>query len=120
MARARSLHGRPPVDGRRALREVEALARLAKALGHPARIAILRVLARRRACVHGDIAGRFRLAPSTVAEHLRVLKEAGWIRGRVTGPNVSYCLDTCALEEMRRLLAPLQVACTRPSPESCT
>lgn len=120
MARASARRAQPRPRTRRVRREAERYALLAKALGHPTRIAILGVLARRRACMHGDIAGRFRLAPSTVAEHLRVLKQAGWIRGQIAGPNVSYCLDTSALEPMRRLLASLQVACTRPSPESCT
>lgn len=95
-----------------------ALARLAKALGHPVRVRILRLVSRRSGCVHGDIAVQFRLARSTVAEHLRILKQAGWIRGHIAGPNVCYCLDVSAVERMRDLLALLHGPSTCPSPES--
>lgn len=98
--------------------EGERLARLAKALGHPVRVRILRLLSRRKDCVHGDIAVRFHLARSTVAEHLKILKEAGWIRGHIAGPNVCYCLDLSALERMRGLLALLRAPCSCPTSEA--
>ena len=72
----------------------EALSAFAKALAHPIRLQILRILARRSACVCGDIVTKAPLAQSTVSEHLRILKSAGLILGEVTGPRVCYCIDT--------------------------
>jgi DNA-binding transcriptional ArsR family regulator len=73
-------------------------ARLAKALAHPARVAILRVLLNRNACVCGDIVEELPLAQSTVSQHLKVLKEAGLIQGTIDGPSVCYCADPLAVE----------------------
>ena len=69
------------------------LARCFKALGHPARLEILRVLSQRQACICGDIVEEIPLAQSTISQHLKVLKEVGFIRGDVDGPAVCYCLD---------------------------
>ena len=66
-------------------------ARLAKALGHPARIAIMRLLLTRGDCICGDLVNRLPLAQATVSQHLKVLKEAGWIQGEIDGPRVCYC-----------------------------
>ena len=74
-------------------REEEELARLAKALGHPARVAIMRLLLRRGTCLCGDIVDRLPLAQATVSQHLKVLKEAGWIQGEIDGPRVCYCAE---------------------------
>jgi ArsR family transcriptional regulator len=71
--------------------EDEELARLAKALAHPARVAIVRLLLRGGECICGDIVDRLPLAQATVSQHLKVLKEAGWITGEVDGPRVCYC-----------------------------
>lgn len=68
------------------------LARLAKALGHPARVAIVRMLLGRGECICGDIVGRLPLAQATVSQHLKVLKDAGWIEGSIEGPRVCYCV----------------------------
>ena len=73
-------------------REERDLARLAKALGHPARVAILRLLLTRD-CICGDIVDRLPLAQATVSQHLKVLKEAGWIQGSIDGPRVCYCVE---------------------------
>jgi ArsR family transcriptional regulator len=67
------------------------LARLAKALGHPARVAIVRLLLGKKECVCGDIVDRLPLAQATVSQHLKVLKDAGWIQGSIDGPRVCYC-----------------------------
>ncbi|HET9951891.1 MAG TPA: metalloregulator ArsR/SmtB family transcription factor [Candidatus Eisenbacteria bacterium] len=67
------------------------LANLAKALGHPARAAIVRFLLSGGECVCGGIVDRLPLAQATVSQHLKVLKEAGWIDGEVDGPRVCYC-----------------------------
>ena len=69
------------------------LARYAKALGHPARIAILKLLAGRQTCVCGDIVDELPLSQSTVSQHLKELKEAGLIRGEIEGAKVCYCID---------------------------
>jgi ArsR family transcriptional regulator, arsenate/arsenite/antimonite-responsive transcriptional repressor len=67
------------------------LSRLAKALGHPARVAIVRYLLAKGECDCGSIVGRLPLAQATVSQHLKVLKEAGWIQGSIEGPRVCYC-----------------------------
>jgi ArsR family transcriptional regulator len=67
------------------------LARLAKALGHPARVAIVRLLLGKGECICGDIVGRLPLAQATVSQHLKVLQDAGWIQGAIDGPRVCYC-----------------------------
>jgi len=72
-------------------RDVE-LARLAKALGHPARVAIVRLLLSDGDCVCGAIVDRLPLAQATVSQHLKVLKDAGWITGTIDGPRVCYCI----------------------------
>jgi ArsR family transcriptional regulator len=93
-----------PVEG---LEADEDLALLAKALGHPARIQILRMLTRKNACVCGDIVEELPLAQSTVSQHLKVLKEAGLIRGDVDGPRICYCIEPRALRRLRTLVAGL-------------
>ncbi len=85
----------------------EELAELAKALGHPARVAIVRYLAGRDGCVCGEIVEVLPLAQSTVSQHLKVLKEAGIIRGEVDGPRVCYCLERASLDALRGLLEEL-------------
>ena len=76
------------------------LAGLLKALGHPARLEILRVLAARTSCVCGEIVEELPLAQATVSQHLKVLKEAGLIDGEIDGPRVCYCLDREALAHL--------------------
>lgn len=93
-----------PVQGAEADEE---LAAFAKALGHPARVQIVRLLTRRTACVCGDIVDELPLAQSTVSQHLKVLKEAGLIRGEVDGPRVCYCIDDRGLRRLRALMAGL-------------
>ncbi|MEM6993761.1 MAG: metalloregulator ArsR/SmtB family transcription factor [Myxococcota bacterium] len=83
----------------------EVLARLAKALGHPARVAIVRLLLRRATCVCGEIVDELPLAQSTVSQHLRLLKEAGLVRGDIDGPRVCYCVEPGAIALLRGLVA---------------
>jgi ArsR family transcriptional regulator len=84
------------------------LATLARALGHPARVAILRLLIEAGECICGDIVGELPLAQATVSQHLKVLKEAGLIRGDIDGPRVCYCVAPGALERLQTLITPLQ------------
>jgi ArsR family transcriptional regulator len=83
------------------------LASLAKAMGHPARVRILRLLADRAGCVCGDIVDEVGLAQSTVSQHLAVLKDAGLIHGDVDGPRVCYCLAPDVLRRFKMLAAAL-------------
>ncbi len=72
--------------------EQERLARFAKALGHPVRVAILQMLARQTCCYHGDMSEILPVAKSTLSQHLKELKEAGLIQGTITPPSVKYCI----------------------------
>lgn len=83
------------------------LARLAKAAGHPARVRILRLLTHRTTCVCGEIVDQLPLAQSTVSAHLKILKDAGLVRGTVDGPRVCYCLEPAALLRLKALVAAL-------------
>ena len=69
------------------------IAKYAKALSHPARVAILHVLLKKQACVCGDIVDELPIAQSTVSQHLKELKEAGLIKGDIDGASVCYCID---------------------------
>ena len=73
--------------------DTERLARFAKALGHPTRIAILRFLAERSECYFGDIHEELPIAKATVSQHLAELKEAGLIQGTIEPPKVKYCIN---------------------------
>jgi ArsR family transcriptional regulator len=77
------------------------LARACKALAHPARLAILETLAKRGSCICGEIVQVLPLSQATVSQHLKVLKEAGLIRGETDGPRSCYCLDGSALRRLR-------------------
>jgi len=93
-----------PVEGREAEEE---LAEFAKALGHSARVQILRLLVRKNACVCGEIVDELPLAQSTVSQHLKVLKDCGLIRGEVDGPRVCYCVEPRALRRLKALVGSL-------------
>ncbi len=83
------------------------LAGLAKAIGHPARLRILRYLASQSSCTCGDIVGEVSLAQSTVSEHLKVLKNAGLIKGEIDPPRVCYCINPTVLRRLKDLVAGL-------------
>jgi ArsR family transcriptional regulator len=85
----------------------EQLAQLADALGHPARVAIIRLLKERQTCICGEIVDVLPLAQSTVSQHLKVLKEAGWIQGEVDGVKTCYCLHPQALKRFQSLIKEL-------------
>ncbi len=71
----------------------EDLARLAKALGHPTRIAILKHLDNQSCCFTGDLVDVFPLAQSTISQHLKELKNAGLIQGELKPPKIKYCIN---------------------------
>ena len=83
----------------------EELARLAKALGHPARVRIVRMLSRKEARVCSQIVDELPLAQSTVSEHLRILKEAGLVRSSQDGPRIGYCINFDTLRKLKALIS---------------
>lgn len=85
----------------------EELAALARALGHPARVRILRLLADRSTCVCGEIVEALPLAQSTVSQHIKVLREAGLLRATERGARVYYCIAPRTLRRLRALVAAL-------------
>ncbi len=93
-----------PVEGPQADEE---LAGLAKAMGHPARVRITRLLASRSTCICGEIVEELNLAQSTVSQHLKVMKSAGIIRGEVDGPRICYCLSPRTLRRFKALVGSL-------------
>jgi len=83
------------------------LATLAKALGHPTRVEILRILLRRDTCVVGEIVDELAFAQSTVSQHLKQLKDAGFIRGEVDGPRTCYCVEPSTVQLLKTLVQSL-------------
>ena len=83
------------------------LAQIAKALGHPARIAIMRLLIARGECVCGAIVDELPLAQATVSQHLKVLKDAGLVQGEIDGPRVCYCVNPAAVRRFKDLIGGL-------------
>ena len=77
------------------------LAEFAKALAHPARIAILKILAQHNECICGEIVDVLPLAQSTVSQHLKELKNAGLIKGDIEGNTICYCIDEKALNKLQ-------------------
>ncbi len=82
-------------------------ARLAKALGHPARIAILEMLLKRNTCICNDLVDELPLSQSTVSQHLKELKEAGLIKGSIEGASICYCIDEKVWREAQEVLTKL-------------
>ncbi len=80
------------------------LAKYAKALAHPARIAILNLLLKKQACICGDIVDELPLSQSTVSQHLKELKEAGLIKGSIDGASICYCIDEQAWKKVKTLI----------------
>lgn len=85
--------------------KTENLASMAKALGHPARIAIMKFLAKQETCYFGDINEELPIAKATVSQHLKELKEAGLIQGEIETPKVKYCINKENWEYARQLFA---------------
>ncbi len=85
----------------------EELSLFCKALGHPIRVEIVRILDRRRECICGDLVDELPVAQSTVSQHLKVLKRAGLVVGDVEGPRRGYYLNREALERLKALIAAL-------------
>lgn len=92
-----------------------------KALAHPQRLAILEILAARGTCLCGELVGALPIAQATVSQHLKVLKEAGFVRGTIDGPRSCYCLDPAVVTSFRAefdawLASIARGACCGPAP----
>jgi ArsR family transcriptional regulator len=82
--------------------EQQQLARMAKAMAHPARVAIIQLLASKQTCISGDIAAELPLSRTTISQHLQELKALDLIRGEIDGLTVCYCLNTELLRQVQR------------------
>lgn len=91
------------------------LASLAKALGHPARVAIIEYLANSNSCVCGDIVDVIPLAQATVSQHLKELKQAGLIQGSIEGNTICYCINGETWKKFSAMLEPLFEKAKSPS-----
>jgi len=83
------------------------IASYAKALGHPARIAILEFLLQHKSCFCGELVNELPLSQSTISQHLRELKQSGLIKGEIEGPRMGYCIDEKAWNEANELISQL-------------
>lgn len=81
--------------------EQNAIAKLAKALGHPARVAIIEYLIKVNACICSDIVNELPLAQPTVSQHLKELKNAGFIKGNIEGNAICYCIDERSFDKIQ-------------------
>ena len=97
----------------------EQLARFAKAMGHPARIAILSFLAKQDSCYFGDIHEELPIAKATVSQHLKELKDAGLIQGEIEAPKVRYCINRENWEFARLLFVEFLNDCTCTGTSGC-
>lgn len=95
------------------------MAELAKAISHPARIAILEMLAQKNTCICGDITNELPLAQSTVSQHLKALKSVGMIKGEIDGVRTCYCLDEENLSDLKYLMESLFKNLTTPNSNCC-
>lgn len=77
------------------------IAILAKALGHPARVAIIDYLLKVNSCICGDIVNELPLAQPTISQHLKELKNAGLIKGNIEGNSICYCIDEKVLIKLQ-------------------
>lgn len=93
------------------------LADFCKALGHPIRVEIIKILLEKGECISGDLAEAFDKAHSTISEHLKILKEANLVLGTIDGPKRCYCVNPDALKQMKQLLNLLMFApeCCKPT-----
>jgi len=81
------------------------LANIAKALGHPARIAILQHLVKINACICNDLVGELGLAQPTISQHLKELKQLGLIQGSIEGTSICYCIDPKVWDKYKKIIA---------------
>ena len=95
------------------------IASIAKALAHPARIAILQYLLESRTCINGDLVQELGLAQATISQHLRELKNLGLIQGTIEGVSVCYCIEPQKWEEVKQLFTQLFSQFQPPDSQDC-
>lgn len=95
------------------------IAKYAKALAHPARVAILQLLIKQQSCICGDIVEELPLSQSTVSQHLKELKDSGLIKGDIDGAKVCYCIDEKELQLAKSCLASLFEAFVKSKKRCC-
>jgi len=95
------------------------IATLAKALGHPARIAIIEYLIKVDDCICGDIVNELPLAQATVSQHLKELKNAGLIRGTIEGNAICYCIDEKAIEKLQNYFGSISTKLSNKKNNCC-
>jgi DNA-binding transcriptional ArsR family regulator len=100
--------------------EQNQIAQLAKAIAHPARIAILQHLIKTKSCINGDLVLEIGLAQATISQHLRELKEAGLIQGTIEGTRVNYCINPEKWNEIRSLFYSLFDSFSKCTTPRCT
>lgn len=100
-------------------KEQNDLAILAKAIAHPARIAIIQILVKTNACICGDLVEELGLAQPTISQHLKELKTAGLIQGTVEGTSVCYCINPVTWNEFKDELAVLFNYDPKKTDKSC-
>lgn len=95
------------------------LANIARALGHPARIAILQHLVKANACICNDLVGELGLAQPTISQHLKELKQMGLIHGTIEGASVCYCIDPKVWEKYKKLFMEFFVVVKQAGKANC-
>ena len=97
--------------------EQQRLAGYCKALGHPVRVEIIKILLAKGECISGDLAESFDKAHSTISEHLKILKNANLVLGAIDGPKRCYCVNPEALKQMKQLINLLEFdpSCCQPA-----
>lgn len=98
--------------------ETNEMAEILKALGHPARLEIVKILMTSATCICGDIVDILPLTQSTVSKHLSELKKVGLIKGIITGNSICYCLDEKVIQRIQEFVNLLQTSCCK-SGECC-
>lgn len=107
------------MDEKEYTRKQEQLARFAKAMGHPARVAILDFLIKQNSCFFGDIHEVLPISKATVSQHLKELKEAGLIQGEIEAPKVKYCINRTNWKIASTLFAEFFGQCSCSKEKNC-
>lgn len=89
--------------------EQNKLANLLKALGHPARLAIVEYLMKKGTCICGDIVNELPLAQPTISQHLKELKNAGLIKGSIEGNAICYCIEKDSMDQLKKYFANISI-----------
>lgn len=95
------------------------IATIVKALGHPARIAIIEYLLKVNSCICGDIVNELPLAQATISQHLKELKNAGIIKGSIEGNSICYCLDEKTIDKLQSYFQKISITIQKKKNNCC-